>query len=113
MSPSPRRRWPRSFALVGALVLCGCAPLQTQDRAAAAGAASGADVVVPNPQLVVQGIPPIPKRIADEVARYTDFRGHAFVDWHPLREEMLVSHRKAGGNTTQIFRVSAAASRSR
>ena len=48
--------------------------------------------------------------LADEVARYTDFRGHAFVDWHPTRREMLVAHRKAGGNTTQIFRLAAAAS---
>ena len=49
----------------------------------------------------------MPRRIADEVARYTDFRGHRFVDWHPLRSEMLVSTRKAGGDTTQIFRLAA------
>ena len=53
----------------------------------------------------MQSIPPIPKALADEVARYTDFRGHGFVDWHPTRREMLVSYRKAGGNTTQIYRL--------
>ena len=66
-----------------------------------------AAVIAPNPNLVVQGIPPIPASIAADVAKYTDFRGHGFVDWHPLRREMLVSHRKAGASTTQLFRVSA------
>ena len=56
----------------------------------------------------MQGIPPIPAALADEVARYTDFRGHRFVDWHPLKAEMLVSHRRAGADTTQIFRIGAA-----
>ncbi|MDN3921917.1 S9 family peptidase [Roseateles violae] len=64
-------------------------------------------VVQPNANLFVQGIPAIPQSLADAVARYTDFRGHAFVDWHPSKREMLVSHRKAGANTAQLFRVSA------
>ena len=63
--------------------------------------------LAPNPNLVAQGIPPIPARIAAQVAKYTDFRGHAFVDWHPTRREMLVSHRRAGASTTQLFRVAA------
>ena len=64
-------------------------------------------VIQPPPNLLAQGIPPIPARIAEQVARYTDFRGHAFVDWHPTRREMLVSHRKAGASTPQLFRVAA------
>ena len=63
-------------------------------------------VIAPNANLVTQGIPPIPASIAADVAKYTDFRGHSFVDWHPLKHEMLVSHRKAGASTTQLFRVS-------
>ena len=92
---------PSAAALLCAALLIACAPLPPT-----APAASG-DVVAPNRNLVVQGIPPMPRRIADEVARYTDFRGHRFVDWHPLRSEMLVSTRKAGGDTTQIFRLAA------
>ncbi|MEP7295600.1 MAG: prolyl oligopeptidase family serine peptidase, partial [Burkholderiales bacterium] len=65
------------------------------------------EVVTPNANLVVQGIPPIPATLAAEVAKYNDFRGHAFVDWHPLKREMLVSHRLAGASTTQLFRISA------
>lgn len=62
-------------------------------------------VVVPNANLVAQGIPPVPQSLADAIGRYNDFRGHGFSDWHPVQREMLVSHRKAGANTAQIFRV--------
>ena len=61
------------------------------------------ETLVPNANLVVQGIPALPARIAQDVARYTDFRGHGFVDWHPTKREMLIAHRKAGGNTAQLF----------
>ena len=100
----------RLLALIGALVLCACAPLPSHHTATRSGPGGG-DIVVPNANLVVQGIPPIPKRIAEDIARYTDFRGHRFLDWHPLREEMLVAHRKEGGNTTQIFRIASAHAR--
>ncbi len=36
-------------------------------------------LVAPNPDLVVQGIPPIPARLAEAVAQYTDLRGHGLV----------------------------------
>ncbi|MDG0852879.1 S9 family peptidase [Roseateles puraquae] len=62
-------------------------------------------VVAPNANLVVQNIPPVPQSLADAIGRYNDFRGHTFADWHPTQREMLVSHRKAGANTAQIFRV--------
>ncbi len=59
-------------------------------------------VFAPNPNLFVQGIPPIPQSLVDRVAKYTDFRGHGLVDWHPQRAEMLVSHRRAGDNLVQV-----------
>ncbi|MEO8153000.1 MAG: prolyl oligopeptidase family serine peptidase [Rhizobacter sp.] len=64
-----------------------------------------AAVLAPNANLVTQGIPPIPASLAEQVAKYTDFRGHAFADWHPTQREMVVAHRKAGGNTAQLFRL--------
>lgn len=70
-------------------------------------ATAPAPVVQPNPNLVVQGIPPVPQSLVDAIGRYNDFRGHGFVDWHPTQREMLVSHRKAGANTAQLFRVTA------
>ena len=66
---------------------------------------AASEVLAPNPNLFVQDIPPIPMSLVSSVARYTDFRGHGFVDWHPTRREMLVSHRRAGGSTTQLFRL--------
>ncbi len=70
-----------------------------------AGCALAPTVVAPNANLIAQGIPPIPAALARQVDRYSDFRGHTLVDWHPARAEMLVAHRKAGGNTAQLFRV--------
>ena len=90
------------------LVACAALPPATPPLPAAAPAAPAVEaVVVPNPNLVLQDIPPIPAALAQQVARYTDFRGHGFLEWHPTRREMLVTHRKAGGSTTQLFRVAA------
>ena len=95
-------------ALCSFLIACGTPPT-------AAGGTSGSDpaasavvaTIAPNANLVAQGIPPIPASLAAQVAKYTDFRGHAFVDWHPTRREMLVSHLLAGASVTQLFRVAA------
>ena len=67
--------------------------------------ADAAAVLAPNPNLVAQGIPPIPMSLVQRIAPYNDFRGHRFVEWHPTREEMLVAHRRAGEATEQIHRV--------
>ncbi len=80
-------------ALAALLTACGTTP--------PASTAS----IPPNANLVTQGIPPIPASIAQQVAKYTDFRGHSFVDWHPTRREMLVSYRRAGASTPQLFRL--------
>lgn len=87
----------RSAALLAATALLAAC--------AAPPAANDAATLLPNENLIVQGIPPIPLGLVRQVEKYTDFRGHGFVDWHPLREELLVSHRRAGANTAQLFRV--------
>ena len=84
-------------ALATLLTACGSAPPPVAPPAV--------DVIPPNANLVAQGIPPIPAGIAAQVAKYTDFAGHSFVDWHPTRREMLVSHRKLGASVPQLFRV--------
>jgi len=73
--------------LVGA---CSLAPLATEP------------VLAPNANLLVQGIPPITRSLVERVERYTDFRGHGLVDWHPTKRQMLVAHRKKGDNVTQL-----------
>lgn len=102
MRPAPRRLVPRltprlvlAALALGLLAACGTPPA----RSPAAG------WLLPNEHLSTQGIPPIPVSLVREVERYTDFRGHAFADWHPLRDEMLVSHRPAGAATVQLFRL--------
>lgn len=87
-----------SLCAFGTALLAACATSPTSAPVSTA-------VVAPNANLVVQGIPAVPQSLADAIGRYNDFRGHAFSDWHPTQREMLVSHRKAGANTAQIFRV--------
>jgi dipeptidyl aminopeptidase/acylaminoacyl peptidase len=70
--------------------------------AAHAGLAQPRDFTLPS-GLVADGIPAIPSKVADEVRRYTEFRGTSFADWHPTRREMLISMR--AGNVSQIHRV--------
>ena len=79
-------------------------------RAFAAGfaLASGlqaADTINPTPNLLVEGIPPIPAAIAEDVKRYTESRSAGFGGWHPQRREMLITTRFA--NTAQIHQVAA------
>ena len=66
------------------------------------------EIVTPNANLHIEGIPPIPKVLADSVARYADFRGHRFIAWHPKKQEMIVAHRAAGSSTNQLFSVKSA-----
>lgn len=72
---------------------------------AVAGAAAAREEaqVAPGDNLVVQGIPPIPATLAQDVARYTEFRGASLHSWHPVRREMLIGTRFA--ETNQIHRV--------
>jgi len=60
-------------------------------------------VVAPGDNLVVEGIPPIPAAIAEQVNRYAEFRSAAALDWHPVRREMLISTRF--GDAAQVHEV--------
>jgi hypothetical protein len=66
-------------------------------------AACAQDVVQPNANLLADGIPAIPRAIADKVSLYTEFRGYGFVGWHPTERSMLVRHREPGANIAQIY----------
>src|SRR6202050_1140077 len=48
------------------------------------------DVVAPNENLVVEGIPKIPVSLAESVGRYGEFRAADFVSWHPTKRELLI-----------------------
>jgi dipeptidyl aminopeptidase/acylaminoacyl peptidase len=95
------KQWIVAAAICGSVF---AASAQTKDATATAAAtATTAAVIAPNANLRAEGIPDIPKALADRVALYTDFRGHGFVDWHPKERMMLVRHREAGANTAQIY----------
>src|ERR1700683_1073428 len=61
------------------------------------------DVVAPNENLVVEGIPKIPVSLAESVGRYSEFRSADFTSWHPTKREMLIETRFA--DTAQVHQV--------
>jgi dipeptidyl aminopeptidase/acylaminoacyl peptidase len=63
-------------------------------------------VVVPGENLVVEGVPPIPAAVVEDVQRYTEFRAAFLLSWHPARREMLISTRF--GDTNQVHLVTLA-----
>ena len=71
-----------------------------------AATALAQDVVTPNANLAVDGIPPIPAALAAKVAPYTEFRPRMLASWHPVRHELVVSTRAT--NTAQLFDVRSA-----
>jgi dipeptidyl aminopeptidase/acylaminoacyl peptidase len=77
-------------ALACALVLLASAPARAAD-------------LVPNPNLVADGIPPIPESLVADAAQYGEYRFAQLLTWHPQRREMLVATRFA--DTPQLHRV--------
>jgi dipeptidyl aminopeptidase/acylaminoacyl peptidase len=61
------------------------------------------DVIVPNENLVAEGIPKIPAALADSAGRYSEFRAASFASWHPGRRELLIETRF--GDTAQVHLV--------
>src|SRR5216684_730474 len=61
------------------------------------------DEVVPNENLVAEGIPKIPASIAEAAGRYGEFRSADFTSWHPTKREMLIETRFA--DTAQVHQV--------
>lgn len=39
---------------------------------------------------MIEGIPTIPTRLADEISRYTEIRAASLLGWHPAKREMLI-----------------------
>lgn len=97
-----------ALGVAGGLGACATRPgVSAAGGPAAAAAAAPGPVITPAPALHLEGIPPLPQALADRIAAYTDFRGHAFADWHPRRRELLVTHRRAGQALVQLHRVPA------
>ncbi len=83
-------------ALALAALLSGCASQDT----AGTKAPPAADVIAPNANLRAEGIPAVPKALADRVGKYTEFKAANLVAWHPTKRAMLVAYRRDA--TTQL-----------
>ncbi len=59
--------------------------------------------LTPADSLVVDGIPPIPGELPEQVGRYTESRAALMEDWNPKSQAMLISTRFA--DTNQIHQV--------
>jgi dipeptidyl aminopeptidase/acylaminoacyl peptidase len=61
--------------------------------------------IVPNENLVVEGVPKIPAALAEDADRYTNFRGASLESWDPLQREMLISTRFADTNQIHLVKM--------
>jgi dipeptidyl aminopeptidase/acylaminoacyl peptidase len=68
-------------------------------------AAPQSDEIVPNENLVVEGVPKIPASLAEAADRYTNFRGASLESWDPVKREMLISTRFADTNQIHVVRM--------
>ncbi|HEY9623727.1 MAG TPA: S9 family peptidase [Crinalium sp.] len=60
-------------------------------------------MLIPNENLITEGIPPIPDELVAAVNRYTEFRSASLASWHPTERKMLISTRF--GDTPQVHEV--------
>jgi dipeptidyl aminopeptidase/acylaminoacyl peptidase len=59
--------------------------------------------LTPADNLVVDGVPPIPGELPEQVGRYTESRAAIVQDWHPTRAEMIITTRF--GDTNQLHQI--------
>jgi dipeptidyl aminopeptidase/acylaminoacyl peptidase len=89
----------RQRTLAAAVVLA----LAATSLSARARQAQAQVVVRPPDSLTLDGVPPVPAPIAEQVGRYAEFRSAALLGWHPTRRELLVGTRFA--DTPQVHAV--------
>jgi dipeptidyl aminopeptidase/acylaminoacyl peptidase len=68
-----------------------------------AAAFSQNDVIAPNENLAVEGVPKIPASLAETADRYTNFRAANLQSWDPAARQMLITTRFA--DTAQVHLV--------
>ncbi|CAN5591342.1 S9 family peptidase [soil metagenome] len=59
-----------------------------------------APVLAPGENLITDGLSPIPMSLVKELTRYTNVRSAGFLDWNPMKREMIMTTRF--GNTNQL-----------
>ena len=66
---------------------------------------SQSDVVAPNENLVVEGVPPVPASLAETVDRYTNFRAASLQSWDPAARQMLITTRFADAAQVHLVKM--------
>ena len=69
------------------------------------------DAVKPGDNLVIEGIPPIPVKVAEATARYGEARAAVPFDWHPRDRSMLIGTRFAETNQVHTIKMPGGARR--
>ncbi len=59
--------------------------------------------LTPADNLVIDGVPPIPGELPEQVGRFTESRAAIVQDWHPMRAEMVITTRF--GDTNQLHQI--------
>lgn len=88
------------------LLLPGVACAQVTAPAAPQASTPAATVAIP-PNTKVEGLPPIPQSIADDLARYADYTSARLVSWNPSKRQLLIFTRLA--QAPQLYSVDAPA----
>jgi dipeptidyl aminopeptidase/acylaminoacyl peptidase len=74
------------------------APAAAQPAPATAPGAAPADLTPVPDSIAARHVPPIPRRIADELQPYENIRNADFADWHPRERRLLILTRFAQAN---------------
>ncbi len=86
---------PYARIALAALAFALASPVRADEPAAQA-------FVAPPAALALDGVPPIPARLAEVLAPYSDFRASAMMSWHPSRREILVRRRLEATNQAHV-----------
>lgn len=65
--------------------------------------AAAQELLAPGENLVAESLPPVPRALARQAARYGEYRSATFLDWHPTRRELLI--RTRFGDVPQVHLV--------
>jgi len=86
--------------LASLLVAVGACSLLQPKTPAPPTPSPDAGLILPNEHLKAEGIPPIPKALAERVGQYTEFKPASVVAWHPTKRALLLAYRL--GATAQL-----------
>ncbi len=98
--PASGRATPVALALA-AWLFASIAALHIVPVSAKDGHVNHGISMLPPSAMKIDGAPPVPQALADDIEPYGEFYPTRFVAWHPTEQDMLVLRR--GANSAQLF----------